>query len=194
MTLRRLKTTRPDLFDRVSQRYDRLFPYGGPQRLLPLLQMEPGLRLLDIGGGTGRVAETLRGQAQVLICDPSAGMLRQAQEKGLRACAGLAERLPFADGAFDRVLVVDAFHHFADHDRAAAELLRVLHPGGRLVMEEQDIRHTGIKWVALAERLLRMRSRFFSLPDLLRLFQAQGAAVLAVEEEVDHNVRVVLSR
>jgi demethylmenaquinone methyltransferase/2-methoxy-6-polyprenyl-1,4-benzoquinol methylase len=194
MKPRRSKTARPDLFDRVSHRYDRLFPYGGPERLLPGLQMEPGLRLLDIGGGTGRVAETLSSQAQVLVCDPSPGMLREARGKGLRACAGLAERLPFADGAFDRLLVVDAFHHFYDQPRAVAELLRVLRPDGRLVMEEQDIRLRGIKWVALAERLLLMRSRFFSLPDMLSLFRERGAAVLAVEEGVDDNVRLVLSR
>ena len=131
---------------------------------------------------------------QVVICDPSPAMLRQARGKGLRACASVAEHLPFADRSFERIVVVDTFHHLHDQRLAAAELLRVLRPGGRLVVEEPDIRRRVVKFAALLERLLLMRSRFFSLTDLMRLFEASGAAILSTDQGLDYNVRLILSR
>src|SRR4030042_259583 len=119
-------------FDLLSRYYDRVLRYGGPQDILPLLQLEPQHRLLDVGGGTGRVAATLAGAAQVVVCDPSTGMLAEARTKGLRAAAGPAEVLPFPDGSFDRILIVDAFHHLGDQRASAAEMVRVLASGGRL--------------------------------------------------------------
>jgi demethylmenaquinone methyltransferase/2-methoxy-6-polyprenyl-1,4-benzoquinol methylase len=110
-------------------------------------------------------------------------MLAEAQLKGLQACQGAAERLPFSEGAFERILIVDAFHHFQDWPRAATELLRVLRPGGRIVIEEPDIRYNVVKLIALGERLLLMRSRFYAPGDLARLFQAQGGRVQLHENQ-----------
>jgi ubiquinone/menaquinone biosynthesis C-methylase UbiE len=183
-----------DLFDLGARYYDRIFGFRDPQRLLDALQPQDGDRLLDIGGGTGRVSGAFDGHVQVVICDPAPGMLSQARGKGLRACAGVAEHLPFADRRFERIVAVDSLHHFRDQRVAAMELLRVLRPGGRLVVEEPDIRQRAVKVVALLERLLLMRSRFLSLPDLKRLFEAYGATILPTEQGIDYNVRLILSR
>ena len=64
-------------------------------------------------------------------------MLAEARAKGTVApVRGHAERLPFPDGSFDRILVVDALHHFCDQREAIGDLLRVLAPGGRLLVAE----------------------------------------------------------
>lgn len=178
----------------VSRRYDRLFRYGGPEALLRGLQPQSGDRVLDIGGGTGRVSGTFPDGLQVVVCDPSAGMIREAQGKGLHACTSVAEHLPFGDGSFQRIILVDAFHHLLDQGAAVVDLLRVLQPGGRLVIEEPDIHQRVVKFAALLERLLRMRSRFFSPQDMARLFERGGARIVQLEQEPGTNVRFVLSR
>jgi ubiquinone/menaquinone biosynthesis C-methylase UbiE len=90
---------------------------------------------------------------------------------------GEAERLPFAGGTFARILVVDTFHHLRDQRQAATELLRVLAPGGRLVIEEGDVEQTSVQVIALLERLLLMRSRFYSPRGVLEMFEAAGGRV-----------------
>jgi demethylmenaquinone methyltransferase/2-methoxy-6-polyprenyl-1,4-benzoquinol methylase len=68
------------------------------------------------------------------------------------------------------VIIVDAFHHVAEHGRTAAELWRVLKPGGRLVIEEPDIRTFGVVLIALAEKFLLMRSHFLSPERIAEFF------------------------
>lgn len=182
-----------DFFALNARYYDRIFRFPGPERLLNGLQPQPGDRLLDVGGGTGRVSVTFGERVQVIVCDPTPAMLSEARGKGLRACASVAEHLPFADRCFERVLVVDAFHHFRDQHAAAGELLRVLQPGGRLMIEEPNICSRAVKFIALLERLLLMQSRFLSLADLVHTFAASGAAILSAEEGSDSNVRLIVS-
>ncbi len=185
---------RLDHFGLVARFYDRVFHFLGPERLLNMLQPRPSERILDIGGGTGRVSQTFGDDYAVIVCDPSWGMLGEARQKQMVACCGLGEHLPFADGAFDRIVMVDAFHHLRDQRAAAKEALRVLRPGGRLVVEEPDIRRWPVKLIALGERLLLMRSRFHSIGDLARIFEEAGAQIVAVEEQRDVNVRLAVER
>jgi demethylmenaquinone methyltransferase/2-methoxy-6-polyprenyl-1,4-benzoquinol methylase len=120
-------------------------------------------RLLDVGGGTGRVASALRGLVdEVVITDVSMGMLRQAPRSTLEPAGCVSERLPVPDDTFERVILVDALHHVEDQAATAREMLRVLKPGGRLVIEEPDIRTLGVKLIAVAEKLLMMRSHFLT--------------------------------
>jgi len=121
-------------------------------------------------------------------------MLREAGQKQMIACCGLAEHLPFAEGAFDRIVMVDTFHHLRHQRIAAKETLRVLRPGGRLVIEEPDIRQRAVRWTALGERLLLMRSRFYSIADLARVFEEAGGTIVALEEGHDYNVRLAVER
>lgn len=153
-----------DHFNLLAPFYDRVIPPPDPERLRALLRLPTAGRMLDAGGGTGRVSTQLQQLVgELVLTDASSGMLKQAQRKDdLRLTMAHAERLPFADESFDRILVVDALHHFHDQHQAVADLLRVLRPGGRLVIEEPDLNRLRVKFMALAERLALMRSHFFS--------------------------------
>ncbi len=181
-------------FDLMASFYDRIFGLPHPTHLRVLLDLPTPGRLLDVGGGTGRMAQTLHHQVgQVIIVDNSAGMVRQATSKGLTAVLGEVEALPFAEGVFSRVLVVDAFHHFRNQSEAAQELVRVLSPHGRLVIQEPNVKRWAVKAVALGERLLLMQSRFSGMEDLVDLFQRRRGKVIASQEE-DHYLWLIIKR
>ncbi len=113
------------------------------------LGLRPGDRLLDLGCGSGRHAfEAARRGCEVVALDAGADELQEvramflamlaAGELGERTRAGAvradALRLPFADGAFDRVVAAEVLEHIHDDTRAMAELARVLRPGGTMAV------------------------------------------------------------
>src|SRR5512140_768306 len=101
-------------------------------------------RLLDVGGGTGRVSSAIWDLVdEVVIADVSFGMLDKADRSSLSPVCGGSESLPFADDSFERIIMVDALHHVIHQANSALEMFRVLKPGGILVIEEPDIRTFG---------------------------------------------------
>ncbi len=163
-------------FDLLAPVYDRIIGQTDPQKLHQLLQLPISGWLLEAGGGTGRVSAAFGPMVGGLVLsDLSRPMLKQAQSKrGLLPVLGVAEMLPFPNNCFDRVLVVDALHHFRDQACAIGELVRVLKPGGRLVIEEPDVDRWRGKLVALAEKLALMGSCFYSPEAILKMITAHG--------------------
>ncbi len=111
-------------------------------KLIAQAELADGHGVLEIGCGTGNLAIRPR-RAHPLIdvigSDPDPLALRRAQRKahrlsGIRFERGYAQRLPYADGEFDRVLSSMMLHHLDSDAKtaAAAEIFRVLRPGGRL--------------------------------------------------------------
>ena len=108
------------------------------QQLAGLARAHPGARVLDLGCGGGHVSFHVAPHvAHVTAYDLSQQMLDvvagEAARRGLAnvaTCRGKAERLPFADGAFDLVLCRYSTHHWADPGLALREALRVLKPRG----------------------------------------------------------------
>lgn len=165
-----------DHFDLLAPIYDLVIPPPDPARLREMLQLPTEGLVLEAGGGTGRVSALLRPMVgRLVINDLSLPMLKQAQSKAaLWPVQAAVERLPFPDACFARVFAVDALHHFGDQHAAVGELLRVLRPGGRLVIEEPDITRFPVKLVALAEKLALMRSQFYSGEEMQALVAAHG--------------------
>jgi demethylmenaquinone methyltransferase/2-methoxy-6-polyprenyl-1,4-benzoquinol methylase len=95
----------------------------------------------------------------------------------LRPVCSRTEKLPFADGTFARIIMVDALHHVIDQRETLDELWRLLQPGGRLVIEEPDLRLFGVKLLAIAEKLALMRSHFLSPPHIAELLNYPDARV-----------------
>jgi ubiquinone/menaquinone biosynthesis C-methylase UbiE len=168
-----------DHFDLLAPLYETFIPPGDPQELCTRIGLPTPGALLDAGGGTGRVAQSLRGMAgSIVVADLSFKMLAEARRKaGLNPVCSHTERLPFPNGFFARIIMVDAFHHVCDQRQTAAELWRVLQPGGRLVIEEPDVRAFAVKLIAAGEKIALMRSHFLAPHRIGELFRRPGAGI-----------------
>jgi ubiquinone/menaquinone biosynthesis C-methylase UbiE len=116
---------------------------GFKQRLVGQMDLRPGMRVLDLGCGTGTLTIMIKArhpEVDVIGVDGDPGVLAIANEKAARAGvpiqwdSGMAYDLPYLDDAFDRVVSSLVIHHLAvpDKRRAFLEVLRVLRPGGEL--------------------------------------------------------------
>lgn len=161
-----------DHFGILAPYYDRLIRLKQVDQLARLAALPVDGYVLDAGGGTGRVAHAIKGFArQVVVADLSLGMLQQAKTKNsLWLACTHTEKLPFLDATFDRIIMVDALHHVCDHAETARELWRVLKPGGRILIEEPDVRTLAVKMVALFEKIALMRSHFLVPASIEKLF------------------------
>lgn len=166
-----------DHFNFFAPIYDRVIPLLNLEQLISLLDITPGGSLLDAGGGTGRVSKALTDYYScVCVADLSEMMLKQAFSKGgMCTVQSHTEYLPFLDGTFDNIIMVDALHHVCDHEMTAKELWRVIKAGGRIVIEEPDIRKFGVKLIAIAEKIALMRSQFINPMRIAKLFSATNA-------------------
>ena len=117
-----------DHFDIIAPFYDRVIHKLDLNRLTDLLKLPTRGRMLDAGGGTGRVSSRLRSLIdEIVVCDLSLSMLKQAKNKGrLLTVQTYAEKLPFPNESFDFVLC------WGEMTEAVKELIRVIKKGGKL--------------------------------------------------------------
>ena len=181
-----------DHFEILAPIYDRAIPFSRLELMLKKVDLPVDGILLDVGGGTGRVASALKAYTrEVFVADFSRGMLTEASQKKLKCLQTPAENLPFADGTFERIIIVDALHHVYHQAQTAAEMWRVLKVGGRLVIEEPDIRCWQVKILAFVEKIALMRSHFLTPPKIAKLFPP--AAMVSIERD-GYDAWVIISK
>jgi|SRR4051794_18464106 len=107
----------------------------------------PGERVVDVGAGMGPATVlAAKTGASVLAVDPTNYMchilsVRRLAQRGrtaIRVADGSAESIPADDHTVDAAWTVNTMHHWTDLDGAIHELARVLRPGGRLVLVDED--------------------------------------------------------
>lgn len=125
-----------DFWDGQGREYEDLTERIALEHLLP----PRGRRLVDIGGGFGRLSQFYEGYEQVILLDYSRSLLRQAQERLGREgrilyVAASFYCMPFQPGAIDTAMMVRVIHHVADVSSLLGEVARVLADGGTYVLE-----------------------------------------------------------
>ena len=197
------------MFDRIARVYDAMnsamtagLHHGWRERAAELAALRPGGRALDVATGTGDLALALARRVgpdgEVVGCDFSEPMLEVARRKaaaaeraspGRAACvrfeAANALDLPYPDGAFDAATVGFGVRNYADLERGLAELVRVVRPGGRVVvLEITRPRRPPLAWffrlwfdrlVPLLGRLAGDSEAYAYLPSSVRRFPDPAA-------------------
>jgi ubiquinone/menaquinone biosynthesis C-methylase UbiE len=173
-----------DHFNVIGPIYDWVFGRNASLRIHEFIELESHHTLLDVGGGTGRVSSKLNAiTPHAFIADSAMKMLQVAENKGLLVINAESEKLPFEDGSFDRIIMVDVFHHVADQQHTLDEIWRTLRPGGKLVIEEPNIHNWVVKMIALGEKMLFMRSHFRKPQEIIDMCNFQGVNKLDLHTE-----------
>jgi ubiquinone/menaquinone biosynthesis C-methylase UbiE len=159
-----------DHFNLFGPIYDWVFGKSTNHKILELADLAQEHRLLDAGGGQAGLLQRLSSiTPHVVVADSAVKMLQKARQKGLIVINAHLENLPFSQNNFDCIIMVDAFHHVEDQQKTLTELWRTLKPGGRLIIEEPNIKHWMVKIIALAEKLMLMRSHFRKPEELIMM-------------------------
>ncbi|MBD2857965.1 bifunctional demethylmenaquinone methyltransferase/2-methoxy-6-polyprenyl-1,4-benzoquinol methylase UbiE [Spongiibacter sp. KMU-158] len=143
------------VFHSVAAKYDLMndLMSGGIHRLWKQFTIEssavrPGQKVLDIAGGTGDLAakfsRLVGSQGKVVLADINDSMLKVGREKltnkgivdNIEYVQANAECLPFPDNHFDCITIAFGLRNVTDKDAAIRSMLRVLKPGGRLLILE----------------------------------------------------------
>lgn len=137
----------------------------------------PGDRVIDVAGGTGRLAIAIaRGKgAAVTVVDPSQGMLARVPVHPLVETAlGVAEKLPVPDGVATVVVSTNALHHFRSLPDAFREARRVLRPGGQLVVQDFDGSRLPVRAFRPFELAIGEPARFLAPEEVVPMLEAAG--------------------
>jgi SAM-dependent methyltransferase len=103
--------------------------------------------VVDLGAGMGAgTVEAAMSGAAVVAVDPTPYMRRilalrrrwQRHRATIRIVDGAAESIPLADGSVDALWTVNTIHHWTERDQASRELARVMKPGGRVLLVDED--------------------------------------------------------
>ena len=177
-----------NFFDVVAPIYENLH-FGGKKtsdKIKSIVIFEPQDNIVDLGGGTGRTAKYLANKVQkVTVVDASEGMIRQCLQRHpeLSCVHAEAQNLPFANDSVNKIIIVDAFHHFQNQKQIIKEIRRVLNKNGIVVVEEFNPLKMAGKLVIIMEKLLLMGSVFHSPLSLADLFSSYGFKVRLTDED-----------
>ncbi len=179
-------------FDAVAGIYDDVFPahireYYLQRRMSYVLRHAPCTTALDVGAGTGLLAERLHDSGiAVVALDPFPQMLDRLGDRRPEISRVVAHghELPFPDDTFDLAYSVAVMHHIADPAlvrRTLAEMVRVTRPGGRILIWDHN--PLNLYWPLLMRRVPQDSGaeRLVPMAELIAGLAAAGAEIVRAE-------------
>lgn len=136
-----------------------------------------GARVLDAGCGTGHFSLPLAAGNAVVGVDFSGEMLAFARRKGLVPVRAAAEALPFSDGVFDVALTANVLHLSSDGAALVREIVRVVKPGGRIIICTINAGNAALGFLRVLERRKYRHIRIYPFREIAALVRAAGGAV-----------------
>lgn len=139
-------------------------------------QFQKSDTVLDLGGGSGRIAKFFVGEVkQITVLDVSLEMIKECQKQNAITCIlGTADKLSFQNNSFDKIIIIDAFHHFTEQPRTAQKINQILKPGGKIIIEEFNPQKF-LGWLAAKiEKTITPKSNFLSPQILAGIFRNLG--------------------
>jgi len=185
MTAGGVNWTMDDLFDRYYREYDAWYEKNWYAYLSELEAVKtfvpPGKRGLEIGVGSGRFAGPLGIAVGV---DPSVRMVEMARERGVDARTGCGEALPFEDSTFDYAALIFTLCFVKDPEKVINESIRVLSPGGNVVVGIVDKKSFLGKACLEKESVFYAHARFFDTEEVTRMLTAAGLSDFSYRQSV----------
>lgn len=163
-------------FDRVHKHYDnfmKFFKLYKVEEITDLLELKGNEIVVDIGGGTGRLAEYLKGKCKVVyVLDESQGMLSKIKAgDGVIAMLGDALNTKLDAESVDRVILSDVFHHIKEQSKLIEELHRILKKDGKLVILDFEKNNLKTKILKYFEYILFGRLYFRTSKEIIELLR-----------------------
>ena len=197
------------MFDTISGNYDglnRVISFGidikWRNKVLKMVSAIRPNEVLDIATGTGDLAilmaQTTAGR--IVGLDISAGMLEVGRKKvaaknlqnKIELVLGDSENMPFADGSFDAITVAFGVRNFENLEKGLAEILRVLKPGGLLViLETSNPTKFPFKqgYQFYTRNILPLIGKVFSKDNAAYGYLSESASVFPFGEELNNILR-----
>ena len=153
------------------------------------LGLQPGMKLLDIGGGWGGVAEYCAPRGvhvtSVTLVDDSANFMRtRFYEKGIDADVVTVDFLDFtSDIQFDNVVIFGVIEHIPNYARFCQNVWEHLKPGGRLYLDASATKEKFAISPITRKYVFQGHHAFFSLPDMIREQLLHGFEVIEARRE-----------